>query len=58
MQYPILNMDKDLSFVAYRIFVEVLPPFSIFIRFGHENRYFRQKITQKLLYSLKIEILY
>lgn len=47
MQYPILNMNKDLSFVAYRIFVEVLPPFSIFIRFGRENRYFRQKITQK-----------
>lgn len=49
MQYPILNMDKDLSFFAYRIFVEVLPPFSIFIRFGRENGYFRQKITQKVV---------
>lgn len=34
MQYPILNMDNDLSFVAYRIFVEVLPPFSIFFVSG------------------------
>lgn len=58
MQYPILNMDKDLSFVAYRIFVEVLRLFRFLFVSGAKIDIFGKKSRKKLLYSLKIEILY